>query len=78
MPQSHSDLCSTIKQELFNLLIHFITQNNNNKYTTESKAHWTILSLICWRQGPLLSSWILASLGSGDYIASRMIKQHSL
>lgn len=64
-----------MKQELFNILIHSITQNNNNnKHANESEAHWTILLLICWRQGPLVSSWILASLGSGDYTASRMKK----
>lgn len=57
-------------------LYFFITQNkNNNKYANESKALWTILSLICWREGPLVSIWMLASLGSGDYTASGM-KEH--
>lgn len=71
--QSQSDLCSTIKKELFNILIYFITQNNNNNnYANESKALWTTFSLICWREGPLVSSWIVAKLGSGDYTAPRM------
>jgi len=36
--------------------------NNNNKNANESKALWTVLSAICWGEGPLVSIWIPASL----------------